>query len=106
MRHVVNVMRPTGARGSRGQPEGKADTIIANWQCSITPLGGSESDEASGTMAQMTYQVEGYGDPSKPIMPKDFLMFGTRKLHVSTVEDVNMNGQHLILTCGEELQRG
>lgn len=99
-------MRPTEARGTRNQPQGQPTTIIENWPCSITPLGGSESDEAGGTNAQMTYQVEGYGDPRRPIYPKDYLLFGKRVLHISSVEDVDMNGQHLILTCGEEIQRG
>lgn len=107
LRHHVNVMRPAEATGTRGETRGEPQLLIKDWPCSITPTGGGETDETGGVLAQAAYVVEGYGNPSKPIMPKDYLLLnGTRVLHIAYVEDVDMNGLHLRLMCGEEMQRG
>ena len=102
MRHVVNVMRSTKTEGSLGQTQGKPDTIIKDWPCSIETLSGRELELARSTFAAATLKVEGYGNPSKPIKETDYLEFGERILHVGFVDDKHQNGVELSLICGEE----
>ena len=103
-RHVVNVMRPPeGTEGTRGEAEGAPTILIKNWPCSITPTGGSESDLSGGTYADRGYVVSGRGDPKRPIAENDYLMFGERRLDISSVLDVGMNGEELELTCSERI---
>ena len=103
MRHFVDVMRPGQAHGTRKEVQGKAETIIKNWPCAIESTGSGESELAGGVVATATYQVNGYADPLRPIKSRDYLLFNGRKLFVSSVEDVRMDGVEVALTCGEEL---
>lgn len=105
-RHHVTVMGPAGSRGTRGEVQGQPVTVLKDWPCSITPLGGSETDEAGGTNPQMNYQIEGYGSRLHPFFPSDWLVYQGRKLHIASIEDVNMNGTVLRIICGEEIKRG
>ena len=103
MRHIVNVMRPTKARGTVGEVQGQDETIVKDWPCSIDTLSGRELELARSTFAAASHRVEGYGDPSKPIKATDYLQFGARRLHIGLVSDELQNGVKLSLVCGEEV---
>ena len=103
MREVCDVMRPSRQGHSRGEEVGKDTVLIREWPCKVTTTGGSEVDQAGSTFADMTYQAEGYQDPGNPIKPKDYLLFRGRRLNIAAVEDPRMNGEYVILTCGEQV---
>lgn len=104
MRHVVKVMRPSDAVDDRGRPTGDATTLMEEWPCSITTLSGREVVQARTVYAEATSQVEGYGDPNKPIKETDYLTglsLGERILNIGFVNDKLQNGVSLTLLCGE-----
>lgn len=104
-RHFVDVMRPAASPlGSRGQPKGQDAIHIKGWPCNITPTGSAESDQSSGSLSEATYEVEGWGDPERPIRGSDYLLFNGRRLDISSVIDRQMNGLDIFLTCGEHLE--
>jgi hypothetical protein len=111
LRHRVDVMRPPQQQNQLGDGTGQEDCIIPNWPCSVVTLTGRELERAQQIVATAELAVEGYGDPKKPILEKDYLKFvdgvkGTkdkpRKLNVMAVIDEQQNGLKLKLICGEE----
>jgi head-tail adaptor len=94
-------MRPGEAVGSLGELQGKPETVIKNVPCSIKTLSGNEQESARQNGVTATLAVEMYGDPNKPLKEKDWLEFGSRKLNIAHIEDVNQNGLQLKLLCGE-----
>jgi head-tail adaptor len=103
LRHVVTVMRPTLATGTLGQTQGNPLTIYEQWPCSMKTIGGSESVQGQQVSGSRTLEIEGYTDPRKPIVERDYLKFGSRTLHVSFVDDIDQNGTKVRLVCGENL---
>jgi len=104
LRHVVNVLRPTEAEGTRGQSQGQPDTICKEWPCSIETLSGREVVQARTIFAEATHKVEGYGDPGNRFKERDYLTggsIGTRKLAIGFINDIQQNGVQLSLLCGE-----
>jgi hypothetical protein len=104
MRHLVNVMRPTGAEGDLGERRGQPICVRREVPCSIETLTGREIDQARTILSDAIYKVEFYADPSKVVTQNDFLTGGTlgkRELHIGYVNDVNMQGLKLELLCGE-----
>ena len=102
--HVVNVMRPSSAEGSRGQIQGRPEVIIKNWPCLVTDISGKEIVQARTVFSEATMKVDGYGDPNKPFAERDYLTggsIGTRMLNIGTISDKNQNGVELSLLCGE-----
>lgn len=103
MRHMVTVMRPTQAQGTRGEPQGKDAVIVKDVPCSIETLSGREGELARQIFAAATYRVQMYGDPSKPIENTDYLQFGSRRLNIGFINDRQQNGIELELLCEEAL---
>lgn len=110
MRHVVNVMRPTQALGTRGEGEGKDQQVLKDVPCSIETLSGREAELARSVYPDATYKVEMYADPSNPVTAVMYLTggtIGTRRLHIGFVNDSNnMGTASLTLLCGEDLSGG
>lgn len=103
LRYRVTVKRPReGNQGSRGEKQGDALTIYANWPCSIDTLSGSEVEKARQMFASATVQIKGYTDPQKPIKEYDFIVFGSRVFNVGFVNDVDQLGLQAELLCGEK----
>lgn len=98
-----DVMRPAKNVQSRGEEKGKDTVVIGAWPCTITPTGGSEVDQAGSTFADATYQAEGWQDPTNRIKPKDYILLEGRRLDISFVDDRRMNGEYVVLTCGEQV---
>lgn len=104
MRHIVNVMRPTEAKGSLGQKQGQDKPLCKDWPCNIKTLSGKEQESARTTAPDAQYEVEGYGDPTWTNLEKCYLTGGTlreRVLNIAFVDDKNLNGVNLRLLCGE-----
>lgn len=101
MRHVVTVMRPTKALDDRGQLQGKDETIIQHWPCSIEALSGNKAAQARTLVPTVTHQLEGYGNPAKPLKPKDYVTVNGRRLDIEFINDKRMNGVELSLLCTE-----
>ena len=104
MRHVVNVMRPTEAEGTRGQSQGTPKQIMKDWRCSIETLSGREVEQAHTVFAEATHKVEGYGDPKNRFKQRDYLTggsIGERVLAVGSINDKQQNSVELSLLCGE-----
>lgn len=104
MRHIVRVMRPTEAAGTRGQSQGEPQTIIAEWRCSIETLSGREVVQARTVFAEATHEVKGYGDPKKRFEERDYVTggsIGERVLHIGFINDIQQNGVSLSLLCQE-----
>jgi head-tail adaptor len=104
MRHVVSVMRPTEAQGTRGQIQGTPETIIDKWPCSIETLNGREVVQARTVFAEATHRVEGYGNPAKRFKERDYVTggsIGERVLAIGFINDKQQNGVELSLLCGE-----
>jgi head-tail adaptor len=101
MRHVVNVMRPTKAKGTLGETQGTDKTVMKNWPCAIKTLTGNEQEDARQNGATANLEVSGYGNPGNPFKETDYLQFGERKLNIAFIDDVNQNGIELRLLCGE-----
>lgn len=106
MRHLVNVMRPTKATGSLGELQGQPEVVIPNWPCSIKTLSGGESVAARQNTANATLEVQGWGNPRKPIAEGDYLIVlpetdPPRKLNIEFIDDKKQNGIELTLLCGE-----
>lgn len=105
MRHVVRVLRPTKATGSLGETQGKPEVVFQRWPCSIRTLSGKEQETARQTGADAQYEIEGYGDPRKPIDESCYLELEsggtTRTFHVAFIDDEDLNQVKLRLLCGE-----
>jgi head-tail adaptor len=101
MRHIVDVMRPTKAKGSLGETQGTPITVCKNWPCSIKTLSGKEQESARQVGADAQFEVEGYGDPGWTELEQCYLQFGERRLNIEFVDDEQQNGQKLKLLCGE-----
>ncbi len=104
MRHVVNVMRPTDAEGTRGQSQGTPEQILKQWPCSIETMSGREIEQARTVFAEATHKVEGYGNPGNRFKERDYLTggsIGERKLAIGFINDKQQNGVELSLLCGE-----
>lgn len=101
-RHVVNVMRPSKAKDSRGHMiDGDPSVLMKDVPCSIRSLNGRELIQARTVFAEATHEVEFYGDPRKPLDPKDYLQFGKRTLAISFANDLNHVEYKLL--CGERV---
>lgn len=106
MRHIVNVMRPTEAVGSRGQPQGQPELILKEWPCSIDTLSGNKAAQARTVFAEARHSVKGYGNPDKPFKERDYLtggVLGSRELFIGSIDygrSQNQTGQ-IELLCGE-----
>jgi hypothetical protein len=100
-RHVVTVMRPTKALDDRGQLQGQDETIVQQWPCSIETLSGNKAEQARSLIPTATHRVEGYGNPQKPLMQKDYLKLGAKRFDVEFINDVKLNGVELSLLCTE-----
>lgn len=103
----ANLMRPTKATGSLGEPQGLPEIVCPNIPFrSMENVSGFESESARQTGASATYQVEIWGDPSWKdlegcwfeILPLTDL---PRKLNIAFVKDRKNNGEDLLITCGE-----
>ena len=106
MRHVVNVMRPTLAVGSRGEAEGQDQQVLKEVPCSIETLSGREAELARSVYPDATYKVEMYADPRNPVTAVMYLTggtLGTRRLNVGFVNDRDLKGVQYELLCGEDL---
>lgn len=109
--HVVNVMRPTEAQGTRGQTQGKPLVVYLNCPCTIETLSGREVVQARTVFAEAIHRVELTADPSKPIFERDYLeLIGSesmtatgqpRRLSIGFKNDKQQNGVMLSLLCGE-----
>jgi hypothetical protein len=110
LKHYVNVMRPTEAYGSVGELQGQDQTILQGVPCSIETLSGREAEIARSVYADVTYKVEMYADPRKPVTAEMYLTGGTlgkRKLHIGFVNDSNNMGTgSLELLCSEASEGG
>lgn len=103
MRHQVTITRPPTELDDRGQTTGDPTTVIANWPCEIKQLSGLELIRAKKLFAEATYEVRGYGDPGTPILPTDYVAFGSRTLHIGQVLDLSdETGIEIALLCKEE----
>ena len=104
MRHVVTVMRPTEAQGTRGQMQGQPTVIIEQWPCSIETVSGNKAVQARSVFAEATHKVGGYGNPAKRLKERDYLTggsIGERKLFIGFINDIHQNGVELELLCSE-----
>lgn len=104
MRHIVNVMRPTGAVGSLGELQGQPTLVLKEWPCEIKTLSGKEQEAARQNGADAQFSAEGYGPLPTDAIEQCYLTGGTlgkRKLNVAFVDDKNLNGINLRLLCGE-----
>lgn len=103
-------MRPTEATGTVGELQGQDATVIALVPCSIETLSGREAEIARSVYADVTYKVEMYSDPRKPVTPNMYLTGGTlgpRRLHIGFVKDSNNMGTgSLELLCAEAMEGG
>jgi len=77
MRHVVSVMRPSNAEGSRDKSKASRRKLIKAWPCSIETLSGREVVQARTVFAEATHKVEGYGNPAKRFKERDYLTGGS-----------------------------
>ncbi len=113
MRHVVDVMRPTGAEGTRGERQGQDIRVRSGVSCSIETVSGGETEQARSTYPAATYKVTMYADHLKPVTPPMYLAGGTlgmipgtnepRWLNVLFVGDPQGNGRIHELICEEDL---
>lgn len=102
--HVVSVMRPTTAEGTRGEIRGNDQTLLKNVPASVVTLSGRELVQARTVFAEATYEVKLYGDPKHPIQATDYLMFQGKKLAIAFSNDANQNGIRYTLLCGERVE--
>jgi hypothetical protein len=103
-RHIVNVMRPTSNLDDRGQRQGNDETIIKEWPCKIETLSGNKAQIERMAIPTATHTVTGWGNPDKRLKDKDYLTggnLGDRTLLIELINDKNLNGVNLILTCSE-----
>lgn len=103
LRHVVNVMRPPTALGTRGEPDGNPKLVRANARCSIETISGRESDQVHAKWPNADYRVEMRVDP-REITAEDYLTGGTlksRRLNIEHVDDVDGLGFLFRLLCSE-----
>jgi len=102
-RHIVNILRPTAALGPDGQPQGQDTVYWRDVPCSIETLNGRELEVARQLLATATVKVAMYGDPEKPLNPKDYIEFNGRRFEIGQIIDKQQNGCELELICGEQL---
>jgi len=102
-RHQVTIKRPATGLDDRGQNTGSLSTVLANVPCEIEQLSGLELIRAKKVFADATYRVRLWGDPSTPIETTDFLVWGSRTLHIGAVIDPDQTGVDITLLCKEEI---
>ena len=95
-------MLPSQDLGERGRRQGPDTVVLANVPCSIETLSGRELEVARQLYATATARVELHGDPAAPLTPQHYLLFGTKKLHIGHVDDVDRLGVEYVLLCGED----
>ena len=101
MRHVVNIQKDSGAGtyDSLGQTSGSAVTVENGVKCSIENLTGRELELARQVFPLATHRVRMLYRAD--VNEKYWLLFGTRKLHVGHVENVDELNRELRLLVGE-----
>ena len=106
-RHLVNVMRPTKATGSLGELQGKPELYRLNVPCSIKSISGNEGEQARQNAPTANFQIEMFGDPTKPMGEKCWLELlpltdPPRKFHIQYIDDPSLGNRGLLtLLCGE-----
>jgi head-tail adaptor len=103
LRHQVSIYRPATGKTSRGQRTGDPTLLLADVPCSVETLSGLELIRGRKQLADATHQVRMWADPDTPITPRDYLVFGSRTLHIGHVHDVEQLGIVWELLCREEV---
>lgn len=113
MRHIVNVMLPTAARGSVGEQQGQDGVQRREVPCSIEALSAVEAEQVHSSWPSVTQKVEMYADPDRQVTPNMFLTGGslgtrlmsdmsTKPRYLDIVGVVpSQNGAKLTLFCNE-----
>lgn len=114
--HLVNVMRPTEARGAVGEAQGQDDPWRKDVPCSIDPLIANEAERVHSTWPSVTQKVEFYADPARQVTPNMYLIVTSqgkklkangseeeRFLKIVGVIDKHENGVLTVCFCEEEL---
>jgi head-tail adaptor len=99
LRHVVTVKRPATTKGSRGQNTGTAATLgIA--RAKIETLSGRELEIANQVYAGAALRVTIRHFPG--LVASDYLEFGSRRLEIGHVENVEQKDWWNVLLCSED----
>ncbi len=101
-RHTVTIKRPPTGLGDRGQRTGTASTVASSVPCEIETLGGDELTQARQQFARARYRVRLTNDSSWNLTTEDYLVFGSRNLHIGHIDDIDQLGVELELLCAEE----
>jgi hypothetical protein len=103
-RHVTDIYKPSLSTDSFGANDGAPIAVRSSVPCSIDTLNGREAELARSVFVDASHKVELYADPIRPIDESCYLTGGTlgkRRLNIGFVNDPQMTGLKLILTCGE-----
>jgi len=102
LRHTVDIYRdPTGAYGTSGENQGQPQLIKANVPCSIDTLSGRQLEQARAQWDAAVLQVDMFADPAWNLDSRCYLKFGTRRLYVGFVNNIEQAGFEYQLLCGE-----
>ena len=105
LRHRVSIVRPASpaaALSDRGQRTGSPTTVASDVPCSIEPLSGRELERARTVFSEAQFRVQCYADPAWAVSPKDYLLFGARRLEIGHAATFEERGYELTLLCAEE----
>lgn len=100
-RHQADLKLPSTSVDSLGQRTGADSTILADVPCEIVQLTGLELIRARKIYPEATHSVKLWGDPDIQITSRHYMLWGTRKLYVGGVVDLENNGIKLELLCKE-----
>lgn len=103
-RHIADIYRAASSTDSFGANDGAPQKVRSCVPCSIDTLNGREAELARSVFVDASHKVELYADPVRPIDESCYLTGGTlgkRRLNIGFVNDPQMIGLKLLLTCGE-----
>lgn len=102
-RHYVTILKPSAARGTKGQKTGSDTIVLEEVPCSIETLAGRELDQARTTVADATHRVTMWANPQTPIASEYYLvMEDGRRLEIGHYDDVDQLGVEWLLLCREK----
>ena len=100
-KHRVTIKLPSTSQGSRGQRSGVDSTMALKVPCSIETLTGRESEQGHQLYPDATLSVELDYREYPSLTTDHYLEFGTRRLniiHLNNVDELNIKW---IAICGE-----
>lgn len=100
-RHLVQIYLPSTSVSDRGQRTGADTLVLDNVFASVESLAGRELEQARQVFASASLRVRLFGDPNVPLNTKHYILFGSRRIGIGFVGDLEQVHYEYVLLCSE-----